>query len=61
MVGKANPDQLQFPPDAFGVAIEEFGRDGFRRPQESGHWAGQSGCPICAHEPMIRANWLDHQ
>jgi hypothetical protein len=30
MVWKANPDQLQFPADAFGVTIKDFGGHGIR-------------------------------
>src|SRR5262245_43166406 len=58
MVGKANPDQLQFPSHAFDVTVEEFGGDGLRRPEEPGQWPDQSGCPIHAHDLIIRSTGL---
>jgi len=36
MVWKTDPDQLQFPADAFGVAVDEFGGDDLRRQEELG-------------------------
>jgi hypothetical protein len=36
MVGKANPDQLQFPLHPFGVTVKEFGGHGVRRLEEPG-------------------------
>jgi hypothetical protein len=61
MVGKANPDQLQFPLHPFGVTVKEFGGHGVRRLEEPGQWPDQSGCPIYAHDQIIRANWLAYQ
>jgi hypothetical protein len=42
MVWEANPDQIQFPADAFGVTIDEFGGDDLRRTEEPGQRPGQS-------------------
>jgi hypothetical protein len=61
MVGETNPDQIQFLPDAFGVAVDEFRRQGFRRIKKAGQFPAQSRYPISAHDPMITTNWLAFQ
>jgi hypothetical protein len=61
MVWEADPDQLQFPADAFGVTVDEFGRHHLCRLEEPGQWPGHFGSPIYAHDPIIRANWLAFQ
>jgi hypothetical protein len=61
MVWIANADQIQFPPHAFGIAVDEFGGQGLRRLEEPDQWPGQSRYPIHAHKPMITSNWLAYQ
>jgi DNA-binding transcriptional MocR family regulator len=58
MVWEANPDQLQFPADALGVSVEEFGGDGLGRLEQLGQRPSHSGCPIDAHDPIIEPTGL---
>src|SRR4051812_35800369 len=58
MVWEADPDQIEFAAHPFGVAVDEFGGEDFRRLEEFGQRLGHFGCPIHAHDPIIKPTGL---
>jgi hypothetical protein len=58
MVWEANPDEFQLALHPFGVTVEEFGGDAFRRPEYPAKRPCKSRCPVRAHDSMIRTTGL---
>jgi DNA-binding transcriptional MocR family regulator len=58
MVWEADPDQLQFLANPFGVPVDELGRYRLSRLEEPGQRPGHFRCPIYAHDPIIRSTGL---
>jgi DNA-binding transcriptional MocR family regulator len=58
MVWEADPDQVELATHAFGITVEKFGGHDLRRLEEAHQRAGQSRCPICAHDSIIEPTGL---
>jgi hypothetical protein len=58
MVWEADPDEFQLALHPFGVPVEEFGGDAFRRFEDPAQRPCDSRCPVRAHELDNPYNWL---